>query len=724
MRRNYGSVWRDLGSVDGKLYGVWFKAADKSLVWYSPATFARAGIAAAPRTWAGLVAAAARLRGAGVQPLAVAGADGWTLTDWFENVYLRTAGPRALRRAQPARDALDRPERGRGAPAARRAARRPGSDRPAGDDARDHVRGSPCATCSAGRSAPGWSSRATSFAASSTRPRRPARSRSRRSARHGGDVVVGGDVAVLFHDRPDAARLIRFLATPAAAEPWARSGGFLSPNAALGSAAYPDAAARGAAAALSGPGTIRFDLWTCSRRPSAAWPRRACARSCATSCAGPWTSRPSRGASRRRPSQPTGHEARVARAGSIAPVTDRIDATDLDAAEQALVDAIAERRDEIVALACDLIRFDTQSRRDPTAPPRQEAALQAHLAERLRRAGAEVDVWEPEPADAADHPLTPPGGIGFAGRPQLAARFRGAGGGRSLLLNGHVDVVPARLEDGWAEDPFDPQVRDGMIVGRGSCDMKGGIAAMVVAAEALAASGRLRGDVIVCTNTDEESSGTGALACARHGVAADFAIVPEPSGLEVWPACRGSVYATVVVPGRAGHSEQEHAHWRDGGAVNAIDKARHLLDGVERLRADWRSRAASHHPLLSPPDILCTRVRRRRGLERHDPEPGRADAGRAGPPGPGRRRRLDSTASRARSRATCAALRRGLLARRASARVHVAHAGQPVRDAGRRAERARAARRQRRARAADDARRPRLLVRRGDVLARGAARRR
>jgi acetylornithine deacetylase len=292
-------------------------------------------------------------------------------------------------------------------------------------------------------------------------------------------------------------------------------------------------------------------------------------------------------------------------ADTIAVVTDRIDATELDAAEQALVDDIAARRDEIVALACDLIRFDTQSRRDPTDPPRQEAALQAHLAERLQRAGAEVDLWEPAPDDAADHPLTPAGGIGFAGRPQLAARFRGTGGGRSLLLNGHVDVVPARLEDGWANDPFDPQVRDGEIVGRGSCDMKGGIAAMVVAAEALAARGGLRGDVVVCTNTDEESSGTGALACARHGVTADFAIVPEPSGLEVWPACRGSVYATVVVPGRAGHAEQEHAHWRDGGAVNAIDKARHLLDGVERLRADWRSRAGAHHPLLSPPDVLC-----------------------------------------------------------------------------------------------------------------------
>jgi acetylornithine deacetylase len=280
--------------------------------------------------------------------------------------------------------------------------------------------------------------------------------------------------------------------------------------------------------------------------------------------------------------------------------------TNLAPEDRALADRIAARRDDIAALACDLIRFDTQSRPAPDSPARAEAALQQFLGARLRAAGAEVEVWEPSPADVADHPLNPPGGIGFDGRPQLQARFRGSGGGRSLLLNGHIDVVTARVEDGWEHDPFDPQVRDGEIFGRGSCDMKGGIAAMVVAAEVLAASGGLRGDILVCTNTDEESSGVGALACARHGVAADFAIVPEPSGLEVWPACRGSVYATVTVPGRSGHAEQEHAHFADGGAVNAIDKARHLLAGAERLRTEWRTRTWSHHPLLAPPDIVCT----------------------------------------------------------------------------------------------------------------------
>jgi acetylornithine deacetylase len=275
--------------------------------------------------------------------------------------------------------------------------------------------------------------------------------------------------------------------------------------------------------------------------------------------------------------------------------------------ERVLMDAVAERRDDLVALACELIGYDTTSRSDPGAPAREEAAFQGALADRLRACGAEVDLWEPAPEDVAGHPLSVEG-IGFAGRPQLAARLRGAGGGRSLLLNGHIDVVPAAREDGWEHDPFDPHVRDGEIVGRGACDMKGGITAMVIAAEVLAATGGLRGDVVVCTNTDEESSGVGGLACARHGVGADFAIVTEPSSLEVWPACRGSVYCSIEVDGRAGHAEQEHPHFSEGGAVNAIDKARHLLAGVDRLRADWRSRLSLRHPLLDPPDLLATRL--------------------------------------------------------------------------------------------------------------------
>lgn len=282
--------------------------------------------------------------------------------------------------------------------------------------------------------------------------------------------------------------------------------------------------------------------------------------------------------------------------------------TTLNTEETALVERVASRQDDLVALACKLIGYDTTTRAHPDDPPRQEAVLQAALADRMHAAGAEIELWEPSAADIAGHPLSAAGSYGFEGRPQLAARLSGSGGGRSVLFNGHIDVVPASIDDGWTRDPFDAQVHDGEIVGRGACDMKGGIAAMVIAAEVLAQTRSLRGDVIVCTNTDEESSGVGGLACARHGVKADFAIVTEPTGLEVWPACRGSVYCTIEIAGRAGHVEQEHPHWRDGGAVNAIEKARHLLVGVDKLRADWRSRSSSRHPLLDPPDLVPSRL--------------------------------------------------------------------------------------------------------------------
>ena len=275
--------------------------------------------------------------------------------------------------------------------------------------------------------------------------------------------------------------------------------------------------------------------------------------------------------------------------------------------EQRIAGAIAESRDELVELASALIRFDTTAR-DAGDPARDEAALQALLAERLTAAGADVDVWEPRPEDVRGRQV--PFELDFDGRPQLVARFAGAGGGRSLLLNGHIDVVSGEPKARWTDDPNTPVVRDGNLYGRGSCDMKGGVAAMVLAAEMLARLDvRLAGDLIVNTITDEESTGAGGIASVAHGVRADGGIVPEPTAFEVWVACRGSVYPTITVEGRPGHAELRQPHWRDGGAVNAIEKAQIVLDAIGRLREEWRTRADLQHPYLSPPDIVPTLMR-------------------------------------------------------------------------------------------------------------------
>jgi acetylornithine deacetylase len=271
--------------------------------------------------------------------------------------------------------------------------------------------------------------------------------------------------------------------------------------------------------------------------------------------------------------------------------------------ERRLVDELAERREDIVALASDLIAFDTTARHVGDRP-REETALQEYLAGRLEKAGAATEMWEPAEGDLAGKPLVPEG-LDFQGRPQLVARFPGRGSGRSLLLNGHIDAVSSEPKARWTSDPNRAEVRDGKLYGRGANDMKGGIAAMVVAAEVLSAQG-LDGDLIVATNTDEESSGAGAMALVVHGVKADAGIVTEPTGFDIWIACRGSSYAEIEVPGRPGHAENAQPHWREGGAVNAIEKAVLVLDEIGRLREDWRNREELRHPYLSPSDMVPT----------------------------------------------------------------------------------------------------------------------
>ena len=262
--------------------------------------------------------------------------------------------------------------------------------------------------------------------------------------------------------------------------------------------------------------------------------------------------------------------------------------------EARILDAVAAGREELVELTARLVGFDTTAR-TPSDPPRQEADLQAYLGQRLGAAGAAVDIWEPSPADIAGSRQMPPG-LGFDGRPQLAARFAGSGGGRSLLLNGHIDVVPSEPRDRWTSDPNQAEVRDGNLYGRGSCDMKGGVACMMLRRRgARTASGvRLRGDLIVNTITDEESSGAGGLAAVRHGVRADAGIVPEPTAFEVWVACRGLAHPHV-------HGHRPPGPRRDGAAALARRRRRERdrEDGDRHGRGAPAARGVARQPPLS-----------------------------------------------------------------------------------------------------------------------------
>lgn len=268
--------------------------------------------------------------------------------------------------------------------------------------------------------------------------------------------------------------------------------------------------------------------------------------------------------------------------------------------EQAVLAAIERRRDDLAALAGQLIAFDTTA-----GAGGQEAGLQTLLADRLDAAGADVDIWVPE-ADVVAGSRQVPDGFDFGARPQLAARFAGAGAGRSLMFNGHIDVVPAGDPAAWATPAFAPDVRAGRLYGRGACDMKGGIAAMVVAAEVLAAHSPLLGELIVCTVTDEEETGAGGIAAVARGVRADAGLIPEPTGFDAWIACRGDVICEIEVEGRLGHAGIEHP---PGRAVNAIDKARLVMNALRRLHDDHRGHPDHRHLHLSPGHVIPTRIR-------------------------------------------------------------------------------------------------------------------
>ena len=257
-------------------------------------------------------------------------------------------------------------------------------------------------------------------------------------------------------------------------------------------------------------------------------------------------------------------------------------------------------------LLATLVAFETTGRMG-REPAHDEEALQRLLAGRLEAIGADVDLWEPEVPRGQ---RCAPEGMDFSGRPQLVGRIAGTGGGRSLLLAGHVDCVSVEPRDLWTSDPFSMTLRDGRLHGRGVADMKGGVAAMLYVLEAFHRLGvRLAGDVVFCTVTDEETTGAGSWAAADHGIAADAGIAPEGTGFNAWVACMGWVTATLTLPGRAGRAALRQPEWQAGGAVNSIEKLGPVIEAIRTLRDDWERRPDQQHPLLSPGNIVPTLVR-------------------------------------------------------------------------------------------------------------------
>lgn len=212
----------------------------------------------------------------------------------------------------------------------------------------------------------------------------------------------------------------------------------------------------------------------------------------------------------------------------------------------------------------------------------EETAAQHHVAAWMRGEGFEVDEWDLDLAGVAAHPdfsceverSEAVGVVGWVGPREKAD------GGRDLILDGHIDVVPVGERSAWTMDPWQGALRDGRVYGRGACDMKAGLCAALFAAKALHdAAVHLRGRVLVAPVVGEEDGGLGTLATLLRGHSADGAIVTEPTRLRIVTTGAGSLMFRLTVEGRAAHGSVR------AEGVSAIEKFLPLFAAIRELEA-------------------------------------------------------------------------------------------------------------------------------------------
>lgn len=207
-----------------------------------------------------------------------------------------------------------------------------------------------------------------------------------------------------------------------------------------------------------------------------------------------------------------------------------------------------------------------------------EEPAQRLVEERLRELGFAVRSVEPDAAMLAEHPESGLPLIPYEGRRCLVATLDGPGG-RSLLLNGHVDVVSEAPADRWAKSPFGAEVEDGRLYGRGACDMKGGIAAMLLGVEAALAEGPLPGSVVYHSVIEEECGGNGALAACLDGPPSEGVVIAEPTNGAMDLVAPGVIWARITVEG-----DSRHASHADEGP-NPIEAAFAVTSSLHELEA-------------------------------------------------------------------------------------------------------------------------------------------
>ncbi len=254
--------------------------------------------------------------------------------------------------------------------------------------------------------------------------------------------------------------------------------------------------------------------------------------------------------------------------------------------ENALVQRIAHAVERNESRTVETLRSFVQVR----SVTGTEGPMGTRAAEAFAERGLMVESWAATPEEMREYLEHVGDQPSWEGRLNVVGRRPGAGGGRSILLNAHIDTVPEGDHGLWSQAPFAANVVNGRIYGRGSCDMKGGLVTHLAALDALQSAGiTLKGDVTIAATVGEEDGGLGALSTVLRGYRADAALVTEPTELALVTACEGSLVFRIGLTGRSAH-----AATRDEG-VSALEK---FIPIFADLQAFERERnAALRHPL-------------------------------------------------------------------------------------------------------------------------------
>jgi acetylornithine deacetylase len=214
-----------------------------------------------------------------------------------------------------------------------------------------------------------------------------------------------------------------------------------------------------------------------------------------------------------------------------------------------------------------------------------ESFAQAVIIEKLRELGLEIDIWEPDFSELQSHPFFVSPRTSFTDSSNVVGVKKGTGGGKSILLNGHIDVVPEGDLKQWEYDPYGAEVINGKMYGRGTTDMKGGTVSMLLALEAIQALNLpLKGNIIFQSVIEEESGGAGSLAAIIRGYKADVAIIPEPTSMKIFPKQQGSMWFRLTVTGKSAHGGTRYE------GVSAIEKSVVVIEKVRDLEKLRNSR--------------------------------------------------------------------------------------------------------------------------------------